>query len=417
MVIASFIWDSNSEKEEKMNQEKKKLKAMGVWSMIGTWILLLIVAWNLIPFSQVCEELLTFASGRVMQLQAEDCFQDVLGICLWIVVISLLLCFTSGIVFNKIAGKAKGHFIEDLFNLNGERRFFLQMFLAVLLEELFARGLFLGLLTKIPFLSGALGFYFLMFLGNAIWSVIHIRNFKRAQDKNFIRTIPQFVCGLFLSFVFVKYGLLGAILVHFGFNAVILSLNHKQRFNKVDLCIILLNVVYMLAAYLLMQKPLTDVLVWLNGSGDFKLPGWNFFDYLCFSIFLSSCFTLIFDLLLYDRSYIDKKIELDQSLLVYVIVFLIILLLTLGITYGAYFLLGLVIKDIPIRVLIISLAFCGAMKSPSLSSAMRFFWCSVPGTFVFIHIINAIGFFGALAYVSAVFLLGLPGLFLLANDD
>ena len=66
--------------------------------------------------------------------------------------------------------------------------------------------------------------------------------------------------------------------------------------------IIAYNAVCALVGYLLLTKPLSDVLPWFSEAPKFALAGWNFWDYVKLSLLLQGTISLCIELLFYDRT-------------------------------------------------------------------------------------------------------------------
>lgn len=110
---------------------------------------------------------------------------------------------------------------KTMVNLSTKARLGVVVFLSSI-EELLARGLFLGLLTKIPLLSGTVAFYLLLVIGNTLWTSAHLINHtKQTLPLRLLLVAPIFFAGLVYSYVFVTYGLAVAIMAHTLHNFII----------------------------------------------------------------------------------------------------------------------------------------------------------------------------------------------------
>src|ERR1051325_7585458 len=189
-------------------------KFAGLLSFIGTYVLILVVGIKAAPAGLIMAELGSFFAGGVAGIDRQPVmFLAMLPVLLLIVAVEMPISLGVGIGLQAVFGKSK-HSLRDHLEEMAGKKIFKSLFVMVLLEELFARGLFLALLTKIPFLAGPAAFYVLMLIGNALWSLAHLSNFKEKAERHPVRVLPQFIGGLFLSYVFVKYGLLASTLAH-----------------------------------------------------------------------------------------------------------------------------------------------------------------------------------------------------------
>jgi hypothetical protein len=334
-----------------MNEGKKLL---GSLSALCTFGLLALIAWKAEVFGMVINELIMFISGGFREVASNHTtFLMMFPVILAVVVLNLSCAVGANVLQEKILGKSGKHMLVDFFEEMEEDNHFFTFFVIVLLEELFARWFFLGLLTKISFLSGTVAFYALFLIGNGIWALIHLSNFKEEKDRKVLRVLPQFVGGVFFTYVFVKYGLLAAILAHFASNAVIFAVHKVQRINVIDGLIVGYAALCAAISYTLMEKPLADVLPWFADSPVFRLQGWEFWDYVKISVFLSASFVIVFGLLLYDRGEAEKKkSDKDIGLVGYIVGIPIVI----SLLYGIYALLGLFIANVPYRVLVLAIS-------------------------------------------------------------
>ncbi|MBI2632823.1 MAG: CPBP family intramembrane metalloprotease, partial [Parcubacteria group bacterium] len=222
-----------------MNAQKKETSPLGLVSMIGTFALLAFIAYQLNLFGIVTHELFLFISGNANAIERVDTnLLAILGVILTVIVIELPCSIGASIIQNRVLGKSKNHTISNFFDTITYGSHFASFFKAVGLEELLARWLFLGLLTRIPFLSGTIAFYGLFLVGNGLWSYIHLSNYKEVSDRKLLRVLPQFVAGIFFAYLFKKYGLFAAVLGHFMSNAILFASHKIQKFNKIDVLII-----------------------------------------------------------------------------------------------------------------------------------------------------------------------------------
>lgn len=397
---------------------EKKLSGeglLGPLSALGTFGLLALIAWKSDVFGMVVRELAVFMSGGFREVASNHTtFLMMFPVILAVVVLELPCTVGATVLQAKILGKSGEHALSDLFKKMGEGNHFFTFFVIVLLEELFARWFFLGLLTKIPFLSGTIAFYALFLIGNGIWALIHLSNFKEENDRKMLRVLPQFVAGAFFTYVFVKYGLLAVILAHFASNAVLFAVHKVQRINMVDGLIIGYGALCAVISYALIEKPLADILPWFADNPMFRLQGWEFWDYVKVSIFLSSCIVVIFGLLLYDRGEAGKK-KSDKN--IGFIGYIVGIPIVIGLLYGLYALLGLVIANVPYRVLVLAILFSFLQKGASGSALARTFWSGLPDTYITMCILQALGFWPALGWVAVETVIHAPRIILNKLDD
>jgi hypothetical protein len=91
----------------------------------------------------------------------------------------------------------------------------------VLIEEFYARWLFLGLLAKLAWFPGVYWFYFFFFFGNTLWSALHITNYRKGE-RHISVTIPVFCYGFIAAVMFLRYGLVGAFVCHLIWDCILM---------------------------------------------------------------------------------------------------------------------------------------------------------------------------------------------------
>ena len=154
-------------------------------SLMGTLILILIISIKDGGINLVLREFPIFILGGVRKITIDhSTFLSMFTVILATVSISLICSMGAGILSNLILGDSHSHLIEKMLNNLKEGNFFFSLFVLVVAEELFARWFFLGVLTRISFLSSTFMFYILFLIGNGIWSLIHLHNFE--EDRHIL---------------------------------------------------------------------------------------------------------------------------------------------------------------------------------------------------------------------------------------
>ncbi len=395
---------------------ENKIRPTGIWSVVASFILMIIVAikWNALGIA--FHEITLLLQGRVHSIPVNNTsFLFMFAIIFATITIELPLTLGLGAITHFLVGETKGgHSIEEMMNKMGYDHHFMKAFISVMEEELTARWIFLGILPKLfPFLSGTIAFYVLFFLGNGLWALRHLYNYREERDQQVLRVLPQFVSGVFLTYVFVKYGLLASVLMHFASNAIVLSFHKLQRWSAVDILQAGYSAVCVGVSFALIDKPVSDILPWFSNQPTFALPGWEFCDYVKLSVFLGSWSALLLDLLMYDKGDAGQKDE-SSSNPFYILVGLAVIF---AIIYGTFWLLGFVITSVPYRVLVLAILLSFLQKGSSGSAMARVFWSSLPDAYIAVCIFQAVGFWLSLAYVLIESLLYWPRKALAAIDD
>jgi hypothetical protein len=129
--------------------------------------------------------------------------------------------------------------------------------------------------------------------------------------------------------------------------------------------------------------------------------------------------SVLLGLLAYDRGEAGQVAKIKQDIPVQVIfpVTLVVFALGVGIVFGLFKLFGLVTVDVPYRVL--AIAICGAFLSRGASgSAMsRTFWMGLMNGYISVCVIQALGFWLAIAWIAVSTVIFVPRALLIMIDD
>lgn len=390
-----------------------KNQSLGAISFLGSYVLLLYFAFELGALSDTIDGIYMLLSGSVDGIvSGQIAFIEMIPVIIAVIALTIPCSILAGVVSKAMLGKTTNHSVVNMLAEMKEGNHFLNFFVIVVAEELVARWFFLGLLTMIPFLSGTFAFYALFLLGNSLWALVHLANYKNPKDRHWLRVLPQFVGGIFFTYLFVKFGLVAAILGHFASNAILFSLHKIQRVNWVDYMLILYYAILAVVSYLLMDQPVSDMMVWLSDQPTFILDGWDFWDYLLASIFIPAVFGLASSLLLYDRGEVNAE-KKEPPLYAYFIAAPIML----GILFGLYALLGFVVDSVPYRILAVAIALVFAQRSASASASSRSFWVDIPTLYLTVCVVFALGWQLSIVWFALRFVVSIPGQILIKYDD
>jgi hypothetical protein len=381
--------------------------AAGAYSMLGLTLIVSALAWYFGGFQIVASELPAFLKGHALELSRGN---QIFATSLSVIVVSIGCAILSAVLVSCLVGSSDGeHAVaKELANMSPGNQFG-NLLLVVLLEELIARWFFLGLLTKINFLSGPSGFYALFFLGNAVWAAVHLTNFMDPKDRSLWRVLPQFVAGVLFTYVFVKFGFFVGVAVHLGYNALLFSLHKREPVTWEDVAMTVYSGMLALFAYSCITKPMTDLSFWFNDSeATFVIPGWGHWDYFKSAVFLQMTLSFVFGALLFDRPLpLEEQEDKDSNPLRYLLVIAGAFLVVLS-YYGLYWVSGLLTTNTEVRVILVAVLLACCDRGRSGSSVARSFWCTVPSVFVSLCVLEAVGFWwgGTLVFLS--YLINLP---------
>ncbi len=175
-----------------------------------------------------------------------------------LILIIYMVATASGILISsRLEAKSYDHQALDAILSDGSHR----LFKGVLLEELLARYLFLGLIAPI-FHSSAITI-FLILIGNSLFAAVHLFNYKDKKERNLSLVASQFLSGLLLSYIFLRYGLVITFIIHFFFDVLLMSTLKKQPLDRRH---------FNLLAYNLAGLLLTIAILVITGTKIASLP-------------------------------------------------------------------------------------------------------------------------------------------------
>lgn len=367
----------------------------GLWSLLGMLAVLTVYGISTGGFRQswsVTVRFLALHADRPAHLTGLNA--GAFGFLAATTVIALACAVASTLLVRAVCGKEKNP--PDLFGV--EPRFAVFM-LVLLAEEVLARGVFLGVIGH--FWTGRAATYVLFVAGNTVWALVHLANYPDARDRNPLRVLPQFVCGVFLTVIFLECGFFAALLVHVAYDMILLSLDKRKPFDVSEIGSVCFNALCLVAGLLFVGKPLSDLSQWSNTSGAFAIHGWGFWNYFWAVVVLGSALTLIGDLLLLDFDAPDETYGLVVRVITPI---LVVVVLT-----GGYWLAGLFTSNSLDRLLILVIALLFMHPNKSGSGLARTFWIVIPsGLLIACGVFAIHGFWAKVAFVLLASLLSMP---------
>lgn len=336
---------------------------------------------------------------------------------LFLAALSVVCAIASFSIVKLFIGSARERPYKPTLKPKKNIKIFRALFLVILMEELFARGLFLGLLHQVPVFSGPVGLYLLFFLGNGIWALLHMGNYFFEEDKHPLRVLPQFISGVFDTVAFLKWGLFGAVLVHFTHDAIVFAIGKRERVGAGWFIHIAVHALMLIISLIGLQKPLGDVAVWVTFGRIEPLSGWTLGDYAWLLFTVSSALSLAGTLLLYDQ--MRLKDGLLRKLGVGGTSFLVLLSLAAStiivplVSCAAYWFIGLFTDNAAFRIIGASVLMTLFVPSDSLSRAVRSYWSCLTYTPLFLCVVATLGIGPAIQVTFYVSLAGLPAILIL----
>lgn len=171
-------------------------------------------------------------SGRVRDIAASSCWQvsmmytlvgllslDWVFCILWVGVLERLI---ERVVRSSLDKDVVSDILERMWEKkNGMWHLAVSFLGYAVFEEALFRWLPLGVLTRIPGLTGITAFYFLFIISTLLFGMVHLSNFGSYRNyRESFRVVPVLVGGVVCTYMFVKFGLVGAIAAHYVDNMV-----------------------------------------------------------------------------------------------------------------------------------------------------------------------------------------------------
>lgn len=369
---------------------------LGIVSFLGLILLLGEIAYRTGGIEIVFAEFPQLLSGHALDLL--DKKSDLLPTFVAILFLELTIVMIIGSILHILNPRSGSHAVETMLDRMRLGHNFASLVLVVVAEELFARWFFLGLVRKLPIFEGPVGFYFLFFVGNGVWAMMHLSNFEE-QDRKWTKVAPQFVGGLTLTYMYLKYGLFVTILTHLGWNALLFSLMKKEKFSQHDILITAYYLLVVGISYYFMEHPLSELLVWFQNSALTQshpkvIQGWTFKDYLVANLCIVYAMSALAELLMLDDPDVPQEEE-NANWTTYLFAAVIMV----GLSYLLYWLSGFIVDGFMLRAISAALVILCLQKGRSGSSIARTFWIGMPAAYLSICTYEALGFLLAVCYV------------------
>lgn len=378
--------------------ESRPLTWMGAWSAIGIAILLVTLTLvGGVSYGDLLINIGKFVTGDLSGVSHgnESMISSILNI-VAIVLMTLVAAIVTGSIFSRGAKSYESEKLDALL-----KRGAFVVFLVILIEELFTRGLFLALGTM--FFKGDLGFYVLFFLGNSIWALVHLSNFSDKSERSPLRVIPQFVGGIAFTYIFARYGLGAAIMAHFLYDVILFATRKEKLPNKATWFTMRYYGVLAIILYFVCSASgisLTDVAPWINNE-LVPLDSYNFFQYAALLVLIDCIIAVIADALLLDSREVKPEVMKYMSS-IFGLVFTG--LVTVGVIFGGNWLLSLFVQDLTTRALTLTIII--SLLGPTTSGSMlaRATLVGLPSTYFTIVAFSVLGLWPAFG-LSMIFLL------------
>lgn len=294
---------------EKQTPRKQRMSA--IWTVLGSWLAISLFALLNHGYGDFFESLLQLLSGQFEAgVYAFEPGVRMAPVIAAMVSVNIVLMVPIGIMIVPFIKKGKDtERKKSLFEGNEPKKQYPRLMAVLFGEELFARMLFFMTLSGVALmvLSPKAAFWTLFILGNGLWALGHLYNYKDIRNRrNVILVVPQFVAGIMITAVFVPHGWLAALIAHVLYDMVLFCADRHDVFNWGEVMVVIWHGFLLLASGVIFfaygDESLMDMRVWMDAdTTKYALPGWELHEYFAAAVFLTSLVTIALELLLFDR--------------------------------------------------------------------------------------------------------------------
>jgi len=362
------------------------------WSMVGALILLICFAFiSHFNFLTEIQSFISIYSG-IAVLQAPMTIWAYISLVINLSTVMFGLAILSALFTPKTKSYNR-EFLSKIFQKGPLPFYFL-----ILVEEIFARFLFITVIGTWIFHAGYPTMIILLLVGNCLWAALHYYNYKDKTDRKLLVVLPQFVGGLVLGYIYLRYGFIVALLVHLTYDFIALIADKKQN----NLAQSIVNTIYWVIVFLISW--------WiLNANGillvqilsqwfvmeNFVAPGVSMWLMAAVLINFKSISNIITHMLALDRTSPVAESVSKWTLGLTIVLYLLAGVVTAGIILGFNWFLGLFsifATNIALRAVVVA-ALITLFVTPKSGSAMANLWFTdIPVTFVEVFIAITFGF-------------------------
>lgn len=358
--------------------------AVGYFGFLGLVVLLFtftIMAG--VNYPNLIGEIFIFLSGGAFQLSVGgNLFYSAVNT-LAVAIIGLFSSIILTVVSEKLAGSSKSHVgFEDVFARGPTALFGIVTF-----EEVLARQIFLGLLTRL--FPGVVAFYVLMLIGNLLWAALHLYNYDNEKERSLIRVLPQFAGGLLHSYIYYKYGFWLTLLGHFTKDVILAAMSKRVDLDPRH---------WLVTGYYLAATIAVTLVMGISGPSFSLLATWvvgglvqttslGFWEFVLLLCAVDSLILFLVGLIGLDSMGTNRKQNLAESLFGIGLAVLTLL--------GMNWALSLIIGEVFVRAAIIAVIMALMARTKSGSELARAWFLLLPTVFLAVGATVSLGFWGS----------------------
>ncbi len=386
----------------------EKMSTEELYGIYKGWTLLVFVAFLIIfafvskfDFKSEINDLIMIYQGKfttVSSLTIWEAFKVIINLSSMVVILSI-----GSLYFVPKTKSYDANKLSSIFH-KGPMVFYQ----IIIFEELFARFLFVTVISQWLLKASPETTVILMLIGDAAWAALHYYNFKNKEDRKLLVVLPQFLAGLIFGFAYIKYGFFIALLVHLTFDFIILSTDKKQEnFAPNFLNAIYWLIVFGISSWILSSHNLNTFQIlggWFTESTKLSIPTNDMWLVATLVINFSAALNFLGHFAGFDKVG-EPANELEKLTFFWVVVlFLGISIATTSLILGVNWVAENFISDLALRAVIVATVVT-LIRKPKSGSAMANLWFTdIP--IIFIKVFVALLF----PFWTTVFIFTIAGL-------
>lgn len=368
--------------------DEKALKNFGVFAFfLLTLGLILFAVFTRINIPQIYNDFVSvYFGGNFNQIALT------LGGSIKLILQYTLLDLAISLLILQFIPKGKSISMGNIFG-NGP----IPIYITIIAEELFARWFFITVIGTWIFQGSYLAIIISLVVGNVVWALVHLSNYKDPADRKIMAVLPQLLSGFIYAFIYIRYGFIVCLFVHLTFDFVLMAMDKKRNtvskniINGIYWLVVLLATLFVVNWQAITLPSLTP---WLNN--ELVAPATQMWPMVALILY-SMCFGGLLTNLLGFDDFEDSAAEtlIKNGFLSYILNNMLAMIILIGLIAFLSWGLSLFIHSAITVAIIICLLFV-LISQPKSGSAMANVWfVDMPITFLQVFVILTFPFWTA----------------------
>lgn len=366
------------------------IKYAGLYSFFGSVVLLVVAAMASGKVPEVVQDFAVFMGGNALAERNTGSIAEFVSSLPTLLLLDLILSFGTILVIQslqrKVENEGKHRVSTMLQNLAITPVSYRRFVFLIFCEEVGGRWLFLGLIPSLLAPHSSVLFYTLLIMGSAAFAGLHILNYEQRTTRTVVLVLPQFVSSFLLGYVFNKYGLAAALVLHLGADALLFCM-HKNTGLARNFILHIVGRSALLILCLMEGLNFSQVILAFDPSSG-VIKSASIEQATLFLVFVSASVSLLLTFLCYDQSPSaaiarkQKRLKWSDVLFMSPVVAIVIWLFANVLFHSFNF-----VAESPASILLfITVLSVGSWQCGSGSSLAYAFWASITGVYLLISI-------------------------------